>query len=157
MRLGSLDRALEALAGRPVPAWDWRHHYSGPPDRVLRYLLVLDTVNFSFWRGGAPGEGLRPAGAQGGPPPSGSGSAGGYYELAARLRDVFQSEDEKRQNSGDKKQEQNQPSSSPKEKGSLTREEAERILNALQEDEKENMKKRLEKAKDEQKQVEKDW
>jgi hypothetical protein len=63
---------LEALAGRPVPAWDRRHHYSGPPDRTLRYLLVLDTVNFSFW----------------------GGDAGGYHQLAGKLRDVFGEGDE---------------------------------------------------------------
>lgn len=44
-----------------------------------------------------------------------------------------------------------------KEKGSLSKEEAERILNALQEDEKENMKKRLAAAKEDQEDVEKDW
>jgi Potential Queuosine, Q, salvage protein family len=91
--LGSLDRALAALADRSVPSWDRLHHYSGPADRTLRYVLVLDTINFSFWRGGAPGEGLRPAGAEGGPPPSG-GSAGGYYQLAERIRDVFRSDEE---------------------------------------------------------------
>jgi hypothetical protein len=72
VRLGPLDRAVEALADRPVPTWDWRRHYAGPPERVLRYLLVLDTVNFSFW----------------------GGSAGGYYQLAERLRDAFRSGEE---------------------------------------------------------------
>jgi Ca-activated chloride channel family protein len=65
---------------------------------------------------------------------------------------------EKRQNSGEKKQEEKQqPSSSPQQKGGLSRDEAERILNALQEDEKDNLKKRMEKAKEDQQQVEKDW
>ena len=91
VRLGPLDRALGALADRPVPAWDRRHHYSGPPDRVLRYLMVLDTVNFSFWRGGAPGN--REGEASLAP-------TGGYYELAARLRDVFRSGDELAEESG---------------------------------------------------------
>jgi hypothetical protein len=72
VRVGLLDRAAEALADRPVPAWDRRRHYSGPPERVLRYLLVLDTVNFSFWGGGA----------------------GGYHRLAERLKEVFRSGDE---------------------------------------------------------------
>ena len=44
-----------------------------------------------------------------------------------------------------------------KEKGSLSKEEAERILNALQEDEKENLKKRMAAAKEEREEVEKDW
>jgi Potential Queuosine, Q, salvage protein family len=78
VRLGPLDRALEALAARPVAAWDRRHHYSGPADRTLRYLLVLDTINFSFW----------------------GGSAGGYHELAGRLRDVFRGGDELGEESG---------------------------------------------------------
>ena len=67
MRLGPLDRLLEAVAERPVPAWNDRRHYSGSPDRTLRYLLVLDTINFSFW----------------------GGDAGGYWQLAERLRDAF--------------------------------------------------------------------
>jgi hypothetical protein len=67
VRPGSLDRLLAELAGRPVPAWDGRRHYTGAPDLTLRYLLILDTVNFSFW----------------------GGSAGGYWQLAERLRDAF--------------------------------------------------------------------
>jgi len=67
VRVGPLDHALEAVAARPVPAWDGRRHYSGSPERTLRYLLVLDTVNFSFW----------------------GGDAGGYWQLAERLRDAF--------------------------------------------------------------------
>jgi hypothetical protein len=67
VRLGPLDRLLAEIGGRPVPPWDGRRHYAGPPDRTLRYLLVLDTVNFSFW----------------------GGTAGGYWQLAERLRDAF--------------------------------------------------------------------
>jgi len=67
VRLGPLERLLEVIGDRPVPAWDGRRHYSGPPARTARYLIVLDTVNFSFW----------------------GGSAGGYWQLAERLRDVF--------------------------------------------------------------------
>lgn len=72
MRIGPLERALRALEGLPVPGWDTGRHYSGPPERTLRYLVVLDTINFSFWGGGA----------------------GGYYELAARLAEVFQAGDD---------------------------------------------------------------
>jgi Ca-activated chloride channel homolog len=55
-------------------------------------------------------------------------------------------------------QDQQKPEDSPrKDKGSLTKEEAERILNALQDNEKEDMRKRLEKAKENQQDVEKDW
>jgi len=72
VRPGPLDRLLAAVAGRPVPPWDGRRHYAGPPERTLRYLLVLDTVNFSFW----------------------GGAAGGYWQLAERLRDAFAAGDE---------------------------------------------------------------
>jgi hypothetical protein len=67
VRLGTLERLLAEVVDRPVPAWDGRRHYAGPPDRTLRYLLVLDTINFSFW----------------------GGAAGGYWQLAERLRDAF--------------------------------------------------------------------
>jgi Ca-activated chloride channel homolog len=63
---------------------------------------------------------------------------------------------EQKKDSGEKKKEEQQ-ASEKKGKGSLTREEAERILSALQEDEKDNMKKRMETAKEDQKQVDKDW
>ncbi|HKF76310.1 MAG TPA: queuosine salvage family protein [Candidatus Dormibacteraeota bacterium] len=67
VRQGPLDRLLREIAGRPVPAWDGRRHYAGPAAETVRYLLVLDTVNFSFW----------------------GGAAGGYWQLAERLRDAF--------------------------------------------------------------------
>jgi hypothetical protein len=70
--LGPLDRLLAEVAERPVPTWDGRRHFAGSPERTLRYLLVLDTVNFSFWGGGA----------------------GGYWQLAERLRDAFLAGDE---------------------------------------------------------------
>lgn len=64
VRLGSLQTAVEALRERSLPRWDDRRHYSG--ERLLEYVLVLDTLNFSFW--GAPG---------------------GYWRLAESLRDAF--------------------------------------------------------------------
>jgi hypothetical protein len=70
--LGAPQVALEALSSRPLPGWDAAVHYEGPPDRTRRYLLVLDTVNFSFW----------------------GGAVGGYRELAARLRLTFEAGDE---------------------------------------------------------------
>jgi hypothetical protein len=63
--LGPVDAAVAELRDRPVPAWDRRRHYEGP--RLVEYLLVLDTVNFSFW----------------------GGEVGGYWQLAERLRDAF--------------------------------------------------------------------
>jgi hypothetical protein len=67
VRLGPLHRLVDLIADRPVPAWDGRRHYSGPREQTARYLLVLDTINFSFW----------------------GGDAGGYWQLAERLRDAF--------------------------------------------------------------------
>lgn len=67
VRVGRLDRLIDEVVQRPVPAWDGRRHYSGDQDRTLVYLLVLDTINFCFW-----------------------GGPGGYWLLAERLRDVFQ-------------------------------------------------------------------
>jgi hypothetical protein len=72
VRIGPLDRLLDEIADRPVPPWDGSRHYAGPPDRTLRYMLVVDTVNFSFW----------------------GGTAGGYWQLAERLRDAFAAGDE---------------------------------------------------------------
>lgn len=72
VRIGPLDAALDAIAGLPVPSWDHSRHYAGPRERTLRYLVVLDTINFSFW----------------------GGAGGGYRELAERLRDVFITGDE---------------------------------------------------------------
>ncbi|MDQ6774504.1 MAG: queuosine salvage family protein, partial [Candidatus Dormibacteraeota bacterium] len=71
VRPGELGPALDALAAAPVPAWDRAHHYSGPRERTVLYLLVLDTINFSFW---------------GGPV--------GYVEVAAALRGIFEAGDE---------------------------------------------------------------
>jgi len=72
VRLGPLDPLHAEIADRPVPRWEGSRHYAGPRERTIRYLLVLDTVNFSFWGGGA----------------------GGYWQLAERLRDAFAAGDE---------------------------------------------------------------
>lgn len=72
VRIGGLDAALAAIASREVPPWDGRRHFSGPIERTRRYTVVLDTLNFSFW----------------------GGAAGGYWELAERLRDVYAEGDE---------------------------------------------------------------
>jgi hypothetical protein len=68
VRLGPLDAAVDALRGRRLPGWDHRRHYSG--DHIVEYVLVLDTLNFSFW-----------------------GSGRGYWQLAESLRDAFQGGD----------------------------------------------------------------
>ena len=64
VRVGPLDAAVDALRSRPLPRWDDRRHYSG--ERLTEYVLVLDTLNFSFW-----------------------GSGRGYWQLAEALRDAF--------------------------------------------------------------------
>jgi hypothetical protein len=65
VRVGDIAGVAGELVGRPVPGWDRRRHYDGP--HLLEYVLVVDTVNFSFW----------------------GGSAGGYSQLAERVRDAF--------------------------------------------------------------------
>ncbi len=72
VRRGPLEPLLDEIGDRPVPGWDGRRHYAGPPERTVRYLLVLDTINFSFW----------------------GGTGGGYWQLAERLRDVYRDGDE---------------------------------------------------------------
>ncbi len=38
-----------AQDGVKVPDWDHTYHYSGPPELTANYIMVLDTLNFSFW------------------------------------------------------------------------------------------------------------
>jgi len=64
VRLGELDGILAAIHDSPVPEWDHRRHYAGA--RMAEYVLVLSTLNFSFW-----------------------GSGRGYWQLAEALRDAF--------------------------------------------------------------------
>ncbi len=68
VRLGSLQQAVDALADLPLPRWDNGRHYGG--EHITEYVLVLDTLNFSFW-----------------------GSGRGYWELAEALRDAFNAGD----------------------------------------------------------------
>jgi hypothetical protein len=48
--------AVQAVAARltasewPVPAWTTHYHYAGPPAQTALYILVLDALNFCFWR-----------------------------------------------------------------------------------------------------------
>ena len=62
--VGDLGEILAAIHEAPVPAWDHRRHYDGP--WMAEYVLVLSTLNFSFW-----------------------GSGRGYWQLAEALRDAF--------------------------------------------------------------------
>jgi Potential Queuosine, Q, salvage protein family len=71
VRLGRCERLADKLVDRPVPAWDAQRHFKGSRDRTITYLLVVDTINFSFW----------------------GGQGGGYWQLAERVRDIFQASD----------------------------------------------------------------
>jgi hypothetical protein len=71
VRLGRCERLADALVDRQVPPWDGQRHFSGSRDRTITYLLVVDTINFSFW----------------------GGQGGGYWQLAERVRDVFENSD----------------------------------------------------------------
>ena len=64
--LGPLDGVLALVAEAVVPKWDHRRHYEGP--RMAEYVLVLSTLNFSFW-----------------------GSGRGYWQLAEALGYAFYS------------------------------------------------------------------
>jgi hypothetical protein len=63
--------------GIKVPPWDDRYHFCGSKEKMVAYLLVLDSLNFCFW------------------PPSGNlrweindelGRLSGYFALAASLK-----------------------------------------------------------------------
>lgn len=44
-----LEELAEELAPKPAPAWVGRYHFRGEVELTLRYLLVLDALNFCFW------------------------------------------------------------------------------------------------------------
>ncbi|GBD16746.1 hypothetical protein HRbin26_01649 [bacterium HR26] len=46
-----LDRVAQALLARPAgsPSWDHPLHWRGEREQTANYVLVLDTLNFSFW------------------------------------------------------------------------------------------------------------
>jgi len=69
-----------ARDGPPVPPWDEEHHYSGPADRVVAYLMVLDTINFCFWP---------PAGCDPWERDLGGRRVSGYNGLAAALKSAM--------------------------------------------------------------------
>jgi hypothetical protein len=71
VRLGRCERLADVVLERKVPAWDGERHFSGSRDRTIAYLLVVDTLNFSFW----------------------GGQGGGYWQLAERVRQIFESSD----------------------------------------------------------------
>ncbi len=80
--------AVSAFAERLVfekavpPAWDVVHHYSGGPEEVAAYILVLDTINFCFW----PAAGEESWSVQ-----IGGERVSGYNGLAASLKQALDS------------------------------------------------------------------
>jgi len=47
-----VERFCRELAeqGIEVPAWDFRHHFFDGTERTVNWLLVLDALNFCFWK-----------------------------------------------------------------------------------------------------------
>lgn len=95
-RFVRLDRdALAAWAAEllpwPEPRWVARYHFRGEPELTLRYLLLLDALNFCFWPPAGfprvPGE-ARKWGVSG---PDGERLTG-YYALSYALRRVAEEE-----------------------------------------------------------------
>ncbi|MCS7240524.1 MAG: queuosine salvage family protein [Candidatus Bipolaricaulota bacterium] len=44
-----LERLGEELLPLPAPVWVSRYHFRGDEELTLRYLLLLDALNFCFW------------------------------------------------------------------------------------------------------------
>ncbi|MGB9757653.1 MAG: queuosine 5'-phosphate N-glycosylase/hydrolase [Candidatus Bipolaricaulaceae bacterium] len=44
-----MERLAEDLLPLPDPVWVERYHFRGEEELTLRYLLVLDALNFCFW------------------------------------------------------------------------------------------------------------
>ena len=92
-----LDRLAEELFPLPDPEWVGRYHYRGEEELTLRYLLVLDALNFCFWPppflwktfpSGGGGEEAKPQ-KWGFPGPDGERLTG-YYALSFALGRIAQ-------------------------------------------------------------------
>ncbi len=70
----------ERIGNNPVPPWEGRYHFRGEEELTLRYLLVLDALNFCFWPP-LPGTGAKWA-----VPGPGGEQLTGYFALAWALR-----------------------------------------------------------------------
>ena len=73
---GGLHALAQELEDRPVPAWEGRYHFRGEEELTLRYLLLLDALNFCFWPGKEKWSVPGPAGER----------LTGYFALAYALR-----------------------------------------------------------------------
>lgn len=82
-----LEQLAEALSSLPDPAWVERYHFCGEEEETLRYLLVLDALNFCFWP--PPGFPERaPSGEKWAVPGPNGERLTGYYALSFSLRRV---------------------------------------------------------------------
>lgn len=81
---GSIERFSRNLLtqGTQTPSWDCRYHLCGASEKMVSYLLVLDTLNFCFWA--LPGESRWEI-------EYGSEVVSGYFGLAAALKQALAS------------------------------------------------------------------
>ncbi len=75
-----LDRLAEELFHAPSVPWEERYHFRGEEELTLRYLLVLDALNYCFW----PDKSWSVEGPQG-------ERLTGYFALAYALRRAAES------------------------------------------------------------------
>lgn len=85
--LAGISALAKKMRDLPAVTWDGRYHFRGEEEPTLRYLLVLDALNFCFWPslpGSLPpeGEGARKWSVPG---PDGE-RLSGYFALACALR-----------------------------------------------------------------------
>lgn len=73
---GGLHALARQLEDRPVPDWEGRYHFRGEEELTLRYLLLLDALNFCFWPGRERWSVVGPGGER----------LTGYFALAYALR-----------------------------------------------------------------------
>lgn len=81
-----LEVLAEELRPLPDPVWEGRYHFFGDEELTLRYLLVLDALNFCFW----PPTGFpeRPSSEKWSVPGPDGEKLTGYYALSFSLRRV---------------------------------------------------------------------
>ncbi len=77
---GALRDLARVLREAEIPAWPEEHHFIGGEELTLRYLLVLDALNFCFWPGKARWHIEGPRGEK----------LDGYYALAYGLKRAAQ-------------------------------------------------------------------
>jgi hypothetical protein len=88
-----LTELSKTLLDLPDPVWVSAYHFCGEEELTLRYLLVLDALNFCFWPPSfftlSPGRGGRQGGGEKWSVPGPKGEKlTGYYALSFRLRQL---------------------------------------------------------------------